>query len=91
MIAAEVGPGWFTGNPKYWGWQQNWYGTPRLIPALELQFDGGETKRILSDETWKTANVRECSHNRDKRRIFTDSWGGFLYKSQFGAMNHPIP
>ena len=52
VIAAEVGPGWFTGNPKYWGWQQTWYGNPRLLAALEL-CSGGETRAVLTDETWK--------------------------------------
>ncbi|MBQ7152719.1 MAG: family 78 glycoside hydrolase catalytic domain [Clostridia bacterium] len=60
-LCAEIGPGWFTGNPKYWGWQQHWYGNPRMIAELSLRYADGKTESVLTDETWKIAdgNVTE--------------------------------
>lgn len=52
-LCAEVAPGWFTGDPKYWGWQQTWYGNPRLIAMLEVEYTDGKFERIVSNENWK--------------------------------------
>ena len=52
-LCAEVAPGWFTGDPKYWGWQQTWYGNPRLIAELEVTYADGKIQRIITDENWK--------------------------------------
>ena len=52
-LCAEVAPGWFTGDPKYWGWQQTWYGNPRLIAVLEIEYLNGKFQYITSNENWK--------------------------------------
>ena len=54
-LCAEVGPGWFTGNPKYWGWQQTWYGNPRLLLELTVRGAEGEELRVVTDGGWKLA------------------------------------
>ena len=55
-ICVEVGPGWFTGNPKYWGWQQTWYANPRLIAELEIELQDGTRERVATDGTWRIAD-----------------------------------
>ncbi|MBR5427697.1 MAG: family 78 glycoside hydrolase catalytic domain, partial [Clostridia bacterium] len=55
-ICVEVGPGWFTGNPKYWGWQQTWYANPRLIAELETELQDGTRERVATDGTWRIAD-----------------------------------
>ena len=55
-ICVEVGPGWFTGNPKYWGWQQFWYGNPRLIAELAVTDRNGTKELIVTDGAWRTAD-----------------------------------
>ncbi|MBQ6020023.1 MAG: family 78 glycoside hydrolase catalytic domain [Clostridia bacterium] len=55
-ICVEVGPGWFTGNPKYWGWQQFWYGNPRLIAELAVTYRNGAQELIVTDGAWRTAD-----------------------------------
>lgn len=52
-LCAEVGPGWYSGSPKYWGWQQTWYGNPRLIAALTVTYENGSTETVVTDPTWK--------------------------------------
>ena len=68
-LCAEVGPGWFVGSPKYWGWQQNWYGNHRLIACLTLEFANGRVETVRSDETWKISNgmiTESCIYDGEK-------------------------
>lgn len=68
-LCAEVGPGWFVGSPKYWGWQQNWYGNHRLIACLTLEFVDGHVETVRSDETWKISNgmiTESCIYDGEK-------------------------
>ncbi|MBQ3571362.1 MAG: family 78 glycoside hydrolase catalytic domain [Clostridia bacterium] len=80
-LCAEVGPGWFVGSPKYWGWQQTWYGNHRLIACLTLEFANGKIERVYSDESWKISNgmiTESCIYDGEK-------WDFNLYKG--GWMN----
>ena len=52
-LCVELGPGWFTGNPKYWGWQQTWYGNPRLLAELTVCDENGDQTVVASDGSWK--------------------------------------
>lgn len=54
-VCVELGPGWFTGNPKYWGWQQTWYGNPRLLAELTVSDEKGVKTVFATDATWKQA------------------------------------
>lgn len=62
-LCAEVSPGWFAGEPKYWGWQQTWYGNPRLTAVLELTHDDGHIEEIMTDESWHISHgsITKCS------------------------------
>ena len=55
-VCAEIAPGWFTGEPKYWGWQQMWYGNPRMTAELEMVYEDGHVERVVTDETWKISH-----------------------------------
>ena len=52
-IGIMLGNGWYNTNPNFWGWQFQWYGRPRLIFELELEFYDGSKKTIKSDTDWK--------------------------------------
>ena len=30
-LGLLLGNGWFNGQKRYWGWQTQWYGSPRAI------------------------------------------------------------
>ena len=68
-LAAEVGPGWFSGNPKYWGWQQGWYGNPRLIAALRIFYVDGTQETVITDDTWKLSSgsvITSCVYDGEE-------------------------
>lgn len=52
-ICVILGNGWFNGQKDYWGWQMQWYGSPRAIVQLEIEFEDGSTDRLITDETWQ--------------------------------------
>jgi len=54
-VGLILGNGWFNGKKKYWGWQMQWYGSPRAIAQIEIEYEDGARERIASDETWRGA------------------------------------
>ncbi len=52
-VGLLLGNGWFNGQKKYWGWQMQWYGSPRAILQIEIELDDGSFVRVLSDDTWQ--------------------------------------
>jgi alpha-L-rhamnosidase len=54
-IGLLLGNGWFNGQKRYWGWQMQWYGSPRAIVQLEIEHEDGSRRRVISDEHWRTA------------------------------------
>ena len=48
-----LGNGWFNGHKKYWGWQMQWYGSPRAIVQLELEYEDGSSMSVVSDDSWQ--------------------------------------
>lgn len=78
-IAVELGPGWYDGNPKWWGWQQAWYGNQRLWAELEMTFEDGSTKAVVTDESWRLhpGNVTfSCVYDGEDQdlQLTTDGW-----------------
>jgi alpha-L-rhamnosidase len=51
-LGLILGNGWFNGQKKYWGWQMQWFGSPRAILQVEIELDDGSTCRVVSDESW---------------------------------------
>ncbi|HEU4610303.1 MAG TPA: alpha-L-rhamnosidase N-terminal domain-containing protein, partial [Chitinophagaceae bacterium] len=54
-IGIVLGNGWFNGQKKYWGWQMQWYGSPRVIMQLEIEYEDGSKERIATNRHWKAA------------------------------------
>jgi len=52
-VGLILGNGWFNGQKKYWGWQMQWYGSPRSIAQLAIEFEDGSSERIVTDDSWK--------------------------------------
>ena len=52
-IGLLLGNGWFNGQKKYWGWQMQWYGSPRAIVQVDIEFEDGSQKQVISDDTWR--------------------------------------
>lgn len=55
VLAAEVCGGWFASPKKYWDWRMTWYGNPRLIAELTIEYEDGSTETVTSDENFKLA------------------------------------
>ena len=53
VIAVEVGGGWFCPPEKWWSWRCAWYGTPRMISEIEIEYADGTSESIASDNSWK--------------------------------------
>lgn len=67
VISAEVCGGWFTGRENYWGWQQMFFGNPRLNMQLDFTLENGEKGYIGTDtENWtayKGSILRSCIYD----------------------------
>jgi alpha-L-rhamnosidase len=48
-----LGNGWFNGQKQYWGWQMQWYGSPRAIVQIEIEFEDGTCRTVVSDDSWQ--------------------------------------
>lgn len=97
VLGAEVAPGWFAPTPKYWGWQQTWYGNLRLIARLDVIYCDGSTETILSDETWKISKgaITESSIYDGETcdfRLLQEGWNNVGFDdSQWGNAEIQIP
>ena len=54
-IGVHLGNGWYNTNEKYHGWQMPFYGLPRAIVQLHVEYNNGQTETFCSDETWKAS------------------------------------
>jgi alpha-L-rhamnosidase len=54
-LGIMLGNGWFNGQKKYWGWQYQWYGSPRVILQLMIEYNDGSTATISTDKNWKSS------------------------------------
>jgi alpha-L-rhamnosidase len=54
-VGLVLGNGWFNGQKKYWGWQYQWYGSPRALLQLEIEHTDGSHFRIVTDSSWKAS------------------------------------
>ena len=53
-IGVLLGNGWYNAPKRWWGWQMQWYGSPRAILQLEIRYANGSTARIVSDGSWRS-------------------------------------
>lgn len=52
-VSAQLTGGWFAPAKKWWGWRMTWYGNPRLIAELEIEYADGRCESITTDESWQ--------------------------------------
>lgn len=55
-ITIEVGNGWYSAAKKYWDWRMKWYGNPRAILQIYMEYDDGKKEVVLSDSSWKISD-----------------------------------
>lgn len=61
-----LGNGWYNQNivnSARYGWGDAVYGEPRLLFQMQLTFDDGSEKTIISDDTWKASSGPVTSNN----------------------------
>ncbi|MCD6331922.1 MAG: family 78 glycoside hydrolase catalytic domain [Bacteroidales bacterium] len=54
-LGIMLGNGWFNGQKKYWGWQMQWYGSPRVILQLDIEYTDGSKSRVVTNSSWKSS------------------------------------
>lgn len=54
-LGIMLGNGWFNGQKKYWGWQMQWYGSPRAILQLDIEYTDGSSSRVVTDGNWRSS------------------------------------
>ena len=52
-VGIILGGGWYNAQKKFWHWQAPWFGSPRAIIQLEIEYEDGSNKRIMSDDSWQ--------------------------------------
>ncbi|MCG6189757.1 family 78 glycoside hydrolase catalytic domain [Maribellus maritimus] len=65
-IGIMLGNGWYNQNvvnSARYGWGDAVYGKPRLLFQMQLTFDDGTEKTVISDETWKVSPGPVTSNN----------------------------
>lgn len=53
VLGIILGNGWYNAQKKYWHWQAPWYGEPRALVQVDLEYADGSTGRVASDDTWQ--------------------------------------
>ncbi len=53
VLGVLLGNGWFNAQKKFWHWQAPWYGSPRAIVQVEIEFEDGTRERVVSDDSWQ--------------------------------------
>jgi len=52
-VGVILGNGWYNAQKKHWHWQAPWFGSPRALVQLEIEFEDGSTERVTSDGSWQ--------------------------------------
>lgn len=52
-LGMLLGNGFFNGHKRYWGWQYQWFGSPRGILQLEIELSDGTCQSIVTDGSWQ--------------------------------------
>lgn len=52
-VGVMLGSGWFNAQKKWWHWQAPWFGSPRALVQLEVEYEDGSTDRVVSDDSWQ--------------------------------------
>lgn len=55
VLGIMLGNGWFNPNPKWWGWQMQWFGEKQAMLQMQIIYKDGSKQLITTDESWKIA------------------------------------
>lgn len=68
-IGIELGNGWFNSKKKYHDWRMPWYGLPRAIIQLHLEYTDKSKAIIVTDNSWKASFspiIDNCIYDGEK-------------------------
>lgn len=54
-LGIMLGNGWFNGQKKYWGWQMQWYGSPRVFMQMDIEYADGSKSKVVTDGNWRSS------------------------------------
>ena len=92
-ITVELGPGWYSGNPKWWGWQQAWYGNPRLWARLEAVLSDGREITVETDGSWRVSRgsvTFSCVYDGETQDLRLEPEGWEQPDFDDGGWNHAV-
>ncbi len=56
VLGVMLGNGWFNPYPKWWQpYRMQWFGSPRALVQLHLEYADGSSEVVVSDSSWTTA------------------------------------
>lgn len=66
-IGLHLGNGWYNPYPAWWNvYRMPWFGSPRAIVQLHLDYADGSEQVVVSDDTWRAAPgpiLNACVYN----------------------------
>ncbi|MBQ3149838.1 MAG: family 78 glycoside hydrolase catalytic domain [Clostridia bacterium] len=82
VIGIEVGGGWFCPPEKWWSWRSAWYGNPRMIAELTVNYTDGTKETVVSNDDWKYTYggvIESCIYDGEKfdAREVPDGWNTY--------------
>lgn len=69
VLGLHLGNGWFNPLKKYWDWRMPWFGTPRALLQLHVQYEDGSEERVVTDLSWKQLSgpiTESCVYDGEK-------------------------
>jgi alpha-L-rhamnosidase len=78
-IGVMIGSGWFNPQREWWSWRMQWFGSPRMICQVHVDYEDGTEEIIGSDDSWRTARgpvVSSCIYSGEvyDARLEQDGW-----------------
>jgi alpha-L-rhamnosidase len=79
VLGIMLGNGWYNPSRKWWAWQMPWYGSPRAILQLHIEYEDGGKDLFCTDESWRTFPgpvVSSCIYDGETydARLWQDGW-----------------
>ncbi len=95
-LGLLLGNGWFNAHKKYWGWQKQWYGSPRGIVQLMIEYADGTTETVVSDASWRGAwspITNNCIYDGEiyDSRLEQDGWDTAAFDDAAWDAVHIVP
>ncbi len=95
-LGLLLGNGWFNAHKKYWGWQKQWYGSPRGIVQLMIDYEDGSSQTVGSDASWKgtwSPITHNCIYDGEiyDARLEHDGWDTPAFDDATWEVAHIVP